>query len=296
MAGGATSRPTAINRLELTRNTVTPSVGCVAPGSVGGVVDGTSSPNGTSFFGKRAWASVVGHTAGGGKQKPQCRQADGEDRTPHGLGHRQLDHEAGATARPVLDPHLPAVQADVLGDERQTEADAVAVRPSSGRRAPGEALEHVLTLRRRHTGAGVVDLEAHAAVATSGSHPYDAAAVGLAVGDEVGDHALDATLVGPHDQPRRGRVDVDGHGPIERGPHGVAHQLPEAHLLEIEVGGTHVEAGDLEQVLHEPLESVEVGGEKVEGAACPLGHLLAPGLHHLERCGQGGERASATRG
>ena len=56
-----------------------------------------------------------------------------------------------------------------------------------------------------------------------------------------------------------------------------------SELLEVEAHGAGVEAGDLEQVLDEALEAGDVADEEVERDLRPLGHLVAPGLHHLDR-------------
>ena len=61
---------------------------------------------------------------------------------------RELDDEAGArrAVGPVLDPHPPAVEADVLVDEGEAEAGALAHAAPAGAAAAGEAVEDELAL------------------------------------------------------------------------------------------------------------------------------------------------------
>ena len=51
----------------------------------------------------------------------------------------------------------------------------------------------------------------------------------------------------------------------------------------MQADGAGVEAADLEEVLDEALEAADVARQQVERGLGPLGHLLAAGLHHLDR-------------
>ncbi len=64
---------------------------------------------------------------------------------------------------------------------------------------------------------------------------------------------------------------------------GVAHELADAQVLEVEADRPGVEAADLEEVLDEPAEAGDVADEEVEGGLGPLRHLVAPRLHHVDR-------------
>ena len=77
---------------------------------------------------------------------PDRRPAAASGRPP-----RQLDHEAGTTAGPVLHPDPPVVGGDLLGDEGQAEADAAPHVPASTRPA-AEAVEDALPVLRRDEG------------------------------------------------------------------------------------------------------------------------------------------------
>ena len=111
------------------------------------------------------------------------------------LGGEQLDHEAGAglAVGAVLDPDPAAVHADVLVDERQPEAGALAAAAPAGGDAAGEALEDQRPLLDRHAGAVVLDADLDVGqrlVGEVGVGDRDlqvAAAVGQGVVDQVGD-------------------------------------------------------------------------------------------------------------
>ena len=123
-----------------------------------------------------------------------------------------------------------------------------------------------------------------------------AAAVGAGVVDQVGDDACQpATVAADHarsarsvDRDRACRAGADGDG--------VADELGDEQLLEVQADRAGVEAADLEQVLDEALEPGHVARQEVERGLGPLGHLVAPGLHHLDRRRQASSTASAARG
>ena len=70
----------------------------------------------------------------------------------------------------------------------------------------------------------------------------------------------------------------------------VADELGGQQFLEVQPDGAGVEAADLEQVLDEALEADDVALQQVERGLGPLGHLVAPGVHHLDRRGQRHQR------
>ena len=76
-------------------------------------------------------------------------------------GGEELDHEAGAgrAVGAVLDPDPPAVHADVLVDEGEPEAGALAATAPPGGHAAGEALEDQGPLLDRHARAVVLDAD-----------------------------------------------------------------------------------------------------------------------------------------
>ena len=84
--------------------------------------------------------------------------------------------------------------------------------------------------------------------------------------------ALSARPVTSHLQRRRRR-----HGD------GVAHELADAQVLEVQADRPGVEAADLEEVLDESAESGDVADEQVERGLGPLRHLVASRLHHVDR-------------
>ena len=120
--------------------------------------------------------------------------------------------------------------------------------------------------------------------------------VGEGVVDEVGDDpgqpaavAADDRVLGPsrrRDLERRCRRDGDG----------VAHELADAQILEVEADRPGVEAADLEEVLDEPAEPGDVADEQVEGGLGPLRHLVAPRLHHVDRRRQRHQRRAQLVG
>ena len=103
------------------------------------------------------------------RQKQRGDEADdGLRPRAHGGVRGEADHEAGAglAVGTVLDPHLAAVQAHVLGDEGQAEADpvAAAAAPAGPARAAGEAVEDEVAVLGRDPGPGVLDRDLDAAV------------------------------------------------------------------------------------------------------------------------------------
>ena len=67
------------------------------------------------------------------------------------------------------------------------------------------------------------------------------------------------------------------------------HQLADAHFLEEDVDGAGVGPGHLEQVGHHALEAAQVVAEELQGPLGAHGEVVAVGLEHLDRGGQGGE-------
>ena len=78
---------------------------------------------------------------------------------------------------------------------------------------------------------------------------------------------------------------VHDHRRVRRRRHrdGVAHELARLQVLEVQPDRAGVEPADLEQVLDEAAEAGDVAHEQVERRLGPLGHLVAAGLHHLDR-------------
>ena len=78
--------------------------------------------------------------------------------------------------------------------------------------------------------------------------------------------------------------------------HRLADELGDEQVLEVEADGAGVEAGDLQQVLDQALEAGDVADQQVERGLGPLGHVVAAGLHHLDRWRPASSAASAARG
>jgi hypothetical protein len=86
----------------------------------------------------------------------------------------------------------------------------------------------------------------------------------------------------------------DHHG---RGGHaadcsGLADELGDEQVVEVESNRTGVEAGDLQQVFHQTLEAGDVGDQQVERGLGPLGHVVAAALHHLDAGSQRHQRGA----
>ena len=64
---------------------------------------------------------------------------------------------------------------------------------------------------------------------------------------------------------------------------GVAHELAHLEVLEVQADRAGVEPADLEQVLDEAAEAGDVADQQVERRLGPLGHLVAPGFHDVDR-------------
>ena len=147
-------------------------------------------------------------------------------------GTGQLDHEAGAglAVGAVLDPDPPAVQAHVLGDQRQAEADALAVGAAVGRPAPREKRSKM----RSRSSSGTPGPSSSTAIwmpvvdARRSDHAGGAAAVLLGVVEQVGDHPHEAALVGADDDARQLGVELDRHVDARSSGHGLDHQLGRA--------------------------------------------------------------------
>ena len=67
-------------------------------------------------------------------------------------------------------------------------------------------------------------------------------------------------------------------------------------VLEVEANRPGVEPADLEEVFDESAESGDVADEQVEGGLGPLGHLVAPRLHHVDRRRQRHQRRTQLVG
>ena len=182
---------------------------------------------------------------------------------PH---QRDLDHEPGAGADGVvLDPHPSAVEPDVLRHQRQAEARPLPAAPAlAGGRTPEEALEDGLPLPGGHAGPLVVDRHPGHVVAGVDDHPGGPAAVAGGVLDQVLDDLRRSAACRPGWPGRRPRSGPELHRRASDGGHGPGDELGQADVVQVQVGHAGVVAGDLQQVLHQPLEALHVGGEQVE--------------------------------
>ena len=158
--------------------------------------------------------------------------------------------------------------------------------------AAGEAVEDDVALVLGHPVAAVLDRDLHLVVGQLEGDGGGAAGVALGVVEEVGDDPAEAPLVDPHDDVADVGVVAHRHAAAAEHAHGLDDHLGDQDLLEVELDGAHVEAGDLEQVLDQLLEAVDVGRQQHERGAGPLGHLLARVLEHLDRGGERHERGA----
>lgn len=92
--------------------------------------------------------------------------------------------------------------------------------------------------------------------------------------DEVRDHVCQTASVAAN----HGRLGVGRHSngrPWRTAHgHGVPHELGDGKVFHMKANGTGIETGDLEQVLDEPLESRDIGHEKIESGLGAIGHLV----------------------
>ena len=204
----------------------------------------------------------------------QASQADAEpSRRSLVLLHRELDDEAGPglAVGPVLDPHPPAVEVDVLGDEGQAQADALAAAPATGalaavKRSKISARSSSGTPCPRSSTAICTPSPAWRSETLVAPSPYlPALSSRLAITRTM------RRLSALHHHAGQLGVELHGDVGVGRVADRLHHQLGQVHLLELEAGHTGVEAGDLQQVLHELLEAVDVADHQVEGGPGPLG-------------------------
>ena len=193
---------------------------------------------------------------------------------------------------PVLHPHPPAVKAHVFVDEGQAQPSALAGTPPPGRDTAGEPLEDEDALVRRDAGAMVLhgDLDVgHLLSCGLGRLHGDgdlAPSVVPGVLEEVRHHPGEAALVGLDHQVLGPGIHLQVRIGERAHAHGLAHELGHQQVLTVKPDGAGVEAGDLEQVLDQPLEAPDVGHDEVDGGGRLVGQLLPPALQDLGRRGQ----------
>ena len=190
----------------------------------------------------------------------------------------------------------------MLVDEGEAEAGAFTARALAGADAAGEALEDQRAFLDRHARTvvldGDLDVGQHigAGVAVLDADLRFAGAVGEGVVDEVGDDAGQPTAVATDDRllgaTRRGNLQRRG----RRHGDGVAHELADPQILEVKTNRSGVEAADLEEVLDESAEPGDVADQQIERRLGPLGHLVAPCLHHVDRRRQRHQRRTQLVG
>ena len=244
---------------------------------------------------RRSWASGTSPAAmtrglsSSGSPQP-ATSATTSARAPRDRAARRRRH-AGTTGSsttkrapsravgPVLDPHPPAVQADVLGDEGEAEADALARARAGRRRRRGRSGRRSARARR----AGTPGPESSTAICTASSTwrrltAGGAVAVLGGVVEQVGDDPGEAALVGPHDDAGELGVELDRArrgGPTRRRP---GARTRRGGLVEVEAHGAGVVAADLEQVLDELAEAADLGVDEVDGLRAALGRGRRAGV------------------
>src|SRR5690606_13581658 len=102
---------------------------------------------------------------------------------------------AVGSAASRLDPHPPAVQPDVLVDEREPEPDAAVAGALAALAAAGEAVEDDVALGVGDAWTVVLDADLHGVARAVEDDAGRATGVLLRVVDEVGEHPRDAPLV-----------------------------------------------------------------------------------------------------
>ena len=113
-----------------------------------------------------------------------------------------------------------------------------------------------------------------------------APSVFLGIGQEIVDDLHQPALVGLDPHSGGGRIAVDGDVDRAGGRHCVLNELKQVEYIEVQLGGAHIESGDLQQVLYQVLESVDVLGQQVERGSNPLGQFGPPSVHDLHGSGQ----------
>ena len=202
----------------------------------------------------------------------------------------QDDGECRAAIRVVARFDVPAVQPRVLPGDRQAQAAAL----GTAARGVGfvEPVEYVRDRSRRQPRAVVShrDRQVLAALPVwlqAGGHRDRRAAVAERVADEVGDDDVEAAAVQAHRQAgRRGGTHVLP-SPSPQAP-GDRHGY--VGLVGHELGGAGVEAGDLDEVIHQPVEVEYLLADQPRGdrGVSRQARVLAEDVGHRRHRGQWG--------
>ena len=200
---------------------------------------------------------------------------------------------------PVLDPHPAAVEADVLGDERQAEADALARCRAARRRRRGRSGRRSARARRSGTpGPAVLDRDLHAVVdARAGCTAVAPSPYLAALSSRLARTRARRRLSARTTTPARSASSSIGTSRCPERADRLEDELGEADVVEVEPHGAGVEAADLEQVLDELVEPVDLGGRRGRAACWPrVGQLVALASRAPRRRPPASSAASAARG
>ena len=129
-----------------------------------------------------------------------------------GVGQRELDDETVLGSRTVFHPDPAAVEAHVLGDEREAESRAVRSAALAGRLPPVEPIEHLVAFGRRDSRPVVGDDEPDRAGRRLDGEARGSSCVLSSVLDQVCHDSLDASLVDEESDSDGPRRYVDRHG------------------------------------------------------------------------------------
>jgi NtrC-family two-component system response regulator AlgB len=206
---------------------------------------------------------------------------------------RQPEPEGAALPRLALHAQLAAVGADDLARDVEPEAHAAAFRP----RHLEEALEDALLILARNALAVVVDLEAGALSLGRHArrHPTAGGAVAHGVADEVGEDDPDALGVGDRRYRLVGLLAGDLHAGCRGRGAGLGDRLGEQPAAVerpgVQLHAARLDAGEVEDVVHDPLEPFAVLARRRHEIGLALGERSRRLLdQHVHRQAEGGER------
>ena len=121
-------------------------------------------------------------------------------------------------------------------------------------------------------------------------HADRAAAVLAGVLQQVGQDALEAQLVEPHQRGAASVVDLDRHVAEAVALGDARDELADVDLLAVQLGRAGVDAGQLEQVHHHVVEAAHLADHHVQRLLRALGEVVAAAVEHLDRGGERGDR------
>jgi hypothetical protein len=173
----------------------------------------------------------------------------------------------------------------VLPHERQTESGTDAV---PGRAPAGEPFEDPIPFALCDAGSAVLDGEAEASRRSRRQlDPDGSTAVVACVLQQVPEDTFEADLVerGP---PRQSVHGDDRHIGLSESRRHPPCQVDERHVLDVEIRGSGVDAGEFEQIDHHAVESPHLIDDDVERLLGPFRDVVAAPVEDLDG---GGERS-----